>query len=100
VGTTLAILALAGCGSGGKGEPAAEGTVLEVIESGDPLVFSISTLPQNSLNAAVITVSARNLEGAEPGEVERGDAVKVWAEACTLSIPAQCQATSVEVTGK
>ena len=100
VGTTVAILALAGCGGEDKGEPAAEGTVSMVQDAGDPFVFVLSTLPQNSLNNAIITVDARNLEGADPSEVERGDAVKVWAQVCTQSIPAQCQATSVEVTGK
>ena len=97
---SVALVALAGCGSPDKGEPAATGTVTVVVDSGDPLVFTLSTEPQNSLNNAVITVAARDLEGATPEEVKRGDEVKVWAQVCTQSIPAQCQATSVEVTGK
>jgi len=52
------------------------------------------------MNNAIITVDARNIEGAEPSDIERGDEVKVWAQVCTASIPAQCQATSVEVVGK
>jgi len=93
-------LALAGCGGGDKGEPAAEGTVSMVQDAGDPFVFVLSTLPQSSLNNAIITVDARNIEGAEPEDIQRGDEVKVWAEVCTQSIPAQCQATAVEVTDK
>ena len=90
---------LAGCGSNddpSAGE-ATEGTVNLVQESGDPLVFVFSTDAQSNLNNAIITVSKRNLEGAEPQEVERGDKVKVWVEVCTSSIPAQCEATRVEV---
>jgi hypothetical protein len=97
---TLAAIALSGCGGADKGEPAAEGTVSMVQDAGDPFVFVLSTEPQNALNNAIITVDARNLEGAEPSEIERGDEVTVWAEVCTRSIPAQCEATSVEVTGK
>jgi len=97
---SVALVALAGCGSPDKGEPAATGTVNLVVDSGDPLVFTLSTEPQSALNNAVITVAARDLEGATPEEVKRGDEVKVWAQVCTQSIPAQCQATSVEVTGK
>jgi hypothetical protein len=92
-------LALAGCGAGDKGEPAAEGAVSAVQEAGDQLVFVLSTEPQNALNNAIITVDAKDLEGAEPADVERGDEVKVWADVCTQSLPARCQATSVEVVG-
>ena len=99
-GATLALLALAGCGAADKGEPAAEGTVSMVQDAGDPFVFVLSTEPQSSMNNAIITVDARNIEGAEPSDIERGDEVKVWAQVCTASIPAQCQATSVEVVGK
>ena len=94
------MLALAGCGGGGKGEADAEGTVSMVQDSGDPFVFILSTEPQNNLNNAIITVDARDIEGAEPADIERGDAVKVWAPVCTQSIPAQCQATAVEVLGR
>lgn len=96
----MALVALAGCGGGDKGEPAAEGTVSMVQDAGDPFVFVLSTEPQNALNNAIITVDARNIEGAEPADIERGDEVKVWAEVCTHSIPAQCQATAVEVVGR
>lgn len=71
-----------------------------VVESGDPFVFVLSAEPQNGLNNAIITVDARDLEGAEPADIERGDAVRVWAQVCTQSIPAQCQATAVEVVGR
>jgi len=71
-----------------------------VQDAGDPFVFVLSTEPQSSMNNAIITVDARNIEGAEPSDIERGDEVKVWAQVCTASIPAQCQATSVEVVGK
>jgi len=97
VGLVVAGVALAGCGGGDKGEPAAEGTVSMVQDPGDPFVFVLSTEPQNGLNNAIITVDARNIEGAEPSEIARGDKVKVWAEVCTQSIPAQCQATALEV---
>ena len=98
--TVAVALVLAGCGGADKEEPAAEGTVSMVQDAGDPFVFVLSTEPQSSLNNAIITVDARNIEGAEPSEIERGDEVKVWAQVCTQSIPAQCQATSVEVVGK
>ncbi|MCR6712776.1 MAG: hypothetical protein NVV57_08800 [Demequina sp.] len=92
-------LALAACG-GGKDDDAVtqEGTVSSVQEGGDPLVFVFSTVPQSSLNNAIITVAARDLDGAKPEEVERGDEVKVTVSVCTASIPAQCTATHVEVT--
>ena len=91
---------LAACGGGDKGDPAATGTVLMVQDAGDPVVFTLSTPPQNALNGAIITVAARDLEGSTPEELARGDNVKVWAQVCTQSIPAQCQATSVEVLDK
>ena len=92
-------LALAACG-GGKDDDAVtqEGTVSSVQQAGDPLVFVMSAEAQSSLNNAIITVAARDLDGAKPEEVERGDAVKVTVSVCTASIPAQCTATHVEVT--
>ena len=100
VAVTAVALSLTGCGGTGKGDPAATGTVLEVQQATDPVVFTLNTTPQNSLNGAVITVAAKDLEGAKPEDLARGDSVKVWAQVCTSSIPAQCQATSVEVVGK
>ena len=70
-----------------------------VVDPGDPVVFTLSTDPQNALNNAVITVAAKDLEGVSHEDLTRGDEVKVWAQVCTQSIPAQCQATSVEATG-
>jgi hypothetical protein len=98
--TAVIVLMLAGCGGNDKGDESASGTVLEVQQQGDPLVFTLNTEPQNGLNGAVITVAAKDLEGAEPEDVARGDSVKVWTQMCTQSIPAQCQATSVEVLDK
>jgi hypothetical protein len=96
----VAAIALAGCGAADKGEPAAEGTVSSVQDAGDPFVFVLSSDPQSALNNAIITVDAKNIEGADPADIARGDEVKVWAEVCTASIPAQCQATAVEVVGR
>jgi hypothetical protein len=98
----IAAMAVALAGCGGKDDPSVTqaGTVSSVQESGDPLVFVFSTEPQSTLNNAIITVAAKDLDGATPEEVERGDAVKVTASVCTASIPAQCTATHVEVTGK
>jgi hypothetical protein len=93
-------VALAGCGGKNDSSVTQEGTVSSVQESGDPLVFVFSTEPQSNLNNAIITVAAKDLEGAKPEEVQRGDSVKVTASVCTASIPAQCTATHVEVTGK
>ena len=91
-------VALAGCGGNKNDATSQAGTVSSVQESGDPLVFVFSTEPQSNLNNAIITVAARDLEGAKPEEVQRGDAVKVTVSICTSSIPAQCTATHVEVT--
>ena len=98
--TVAVALILAGCGGADKGDPAATGTVLEVQDASDPVVFTLNTAPQNNLNGAIITVAAKDLEGTTPEELARGDNVKVWAQVCTQSIPAQCQATSVEVVDK
>jgi len=92
-------IALSACG-GKTPATTEEGTVSSVQQAGDPLVFVFSTLPQSNLNNAIITVAAKDLEGATPDEVERGDAVKVTVSVCTQSLPAQCTATHVEVAGK
>ncbi|MGC4173865.1 hypothetical protein [Demequina sp.] len=91
--------ALAGCGGGSDREAITEtGTVSSVQDPGDPMIFVFSGLPQSTLNNAIISVAARNLDGAEPADVERGDEVKVTVTTCTTSLPAQCTATHVEVT--
>ena len=91
---------LAGCGSGDAGATTTTGTVLEVQEAGDPLVFTLGADAQSSLNGAIITVAAKDLKGAEPADVARGDNVKVVTQVCAQSMPPQCEATSVEVLDK
>jgi hypothetical protein len=100
VATIAVALSLAGCGGNDNASTSTTGTVLEVQEAGDPLVFTLSADAQSSLNGAIITVAAKDLKGAQPADVARGDNVKVVTQACASSMPPQCQATSVEVLDK
>ena len=85
---TVAVVAvafsLAGCGGGDKGDPHRHnGTVLEVQDAGDPVVFTLSRRPQNALTARSSPLPRRTSRAPRRRTLARGDNVKVWAQVCT-----------------